>query len=238
MSDKPVMTPNDITAAVKAATENILSAYKMKPALQEAYVAQPKQFGQVSDFVGQRTKDLHSKLYQGYVQDMNQVSAKLDASDKQAAGSNSNDFRSLKHDEARLVNAVWLHELFFANCFDPNSDLTMDTKAYIRLQRDWGTFDDWQREFVGSCLAAGEGWAICGYNIFLKRYVNTIVDGHADSMMLGLIPILAIDMWSHAYVRDYAIDKQSYIVAMMKQINWGVVEERLERAEKIAAVYK
>ncbi len=206
--------------------------------LDESYVAQTKTFPQVSERVSQKTKDAHKALYEGYVQALNRASAELDSADRGGAGPDKSAFRDLKVNEARCMNAVWLHELYFANCFDPHSEIYSDTKAYMRLERDWGTFNDWQQDFIACAMSAQEGWAVMGYNMFLKRYVNTVIDGHDQHVMMGLYPIIVIDTWSHAYFRDYLTDRQSYLVAQMKEINWQVVEERMSKSEKIADVLK
>lgn len=204
----------------------------------EGYVAQPKPYDQVSELVSAKTKGAHRELYLGYIESLNRAAAELDTADRASAGPDKSAFRDLKLAESHSANAVWLHELYFKNCFDPHSEVYMNTKAYMRLERDWGTFDDWQRDFVACSMAAREGWAVMGYSMYLKRYVNTIVDGHSDNVLLGLFPIIVIDVWSHAYFRDYMTDKTSYVVAMMRELNWNVIEERVERAEKIAEALK
>jgi Fe-Mn family superoxide dismutase len=204
----------------------------------EGYVAQPKTYEQVSELVSAKTKGAHRELYLGYVESLNRTAAELDTVDRASAGPNKSAFRDLKLAEAHNANAVWLHELYFKNCFDPHSEVYMNTKAYMRLERDWGTFDDWQRDFVACAMAAREGWAITGYSMHLKRYVTTIVDGHSENALLGVFPIIVVDAWSHAYFRDYLSDRTSYIVAMLRELNWNVIEERVEKAEKIAEALK
>lgn len=204
----------------------------------EAYVAQQKHFNQVSELLSQRTKDSHVALYQDVVGALNRTSAELDKCDRSAASSNHSDFRSHKLDEAYNLNSVWLHELYFANCFDPHSEIFMDSLAYMKLQRDFGTFEDWQRDFIACAMSCGEGWAVCGYNIFLQKYVNTFVSHHSNDVMVGLYPLIVIDMWSHSYYRDYMTDKKSYLVAMMRELNWEIVEDRFKTAEAIAKAVK
>lgn len=215
-----------------------LQAQLEKAGLSEAVVAEPKKYKQASELVSQKTRDAHYELYKGYVETFNQVSAKLDTADRAKANSSHSDFRSLKLDETYNVNAAWLHELYFANCFDPNSEIYMDSKAYMRLQRDFGDFESWQKDFMACALSAGEGWVVCGYNMFMKRFVNTIVSHHSGDVMLGLYPIIVVDMWSHSLHRDYLTDKKSYLTAMMKEFNWNVIEERFERVIKIEEVSK
>jgi len=206
--------------------------------LKESYVAEPKPFKQVSELVSQKTKDAHIELYKKYVESLNAVSAELDTSDRSVADSRHSDFRSSKLDETFNLNAVWLHELYFANCFDPHSEVYMDSKSYLRLERDFGTFEDWQKDFMACALSSGNGWAVCGYNMYLKRYVNTFVSNHSQDVMMGFYPLVVVDMWEHAYSRDYLTDKKSYLVAQMRELNWNVVEERFLKAEALHEVLK
>jgi Fe-Mn family superoxide dismutase len=205
--------------------------------IDEALVAQQKHYPQVTETVSQKTKDAHGRLYKNYIEKFNRVSAELDSVSKET-DHNFAPYRELKVAESYNLNAIWLHELYFANCFDPNSEIFADSYCYLHLQRDFGTFEEWQRHFIAAALSARQGWAVCGYNVFLRKYVNTLIDGHSQNVMLGLYPILVIDMWDHASFRDYLDDKQSFLVAQMREINWTVVEDRVKRAERIAEVLK
>jgi len=202
----------------------------------EAYVAQAKPYAQTTEFASQKTKDAHELLYKGYVETLNRVSSELDTAERSKADNKHSDYRSLKLDETYNLNSVWLHELFFANCFDPHSEVTMDSMAYLRLERDFGTFDDWQMDFMACALASGQGWAVCGYNMYLQRYVNTMISCHSQDVQLGFYPLVVVDMWEHSYFKDYQTDKKSYLIAMMREFNWDVINERFKKAEEIAQV--
>ena len=217
---------------------NVSVASSPRETVNESYVAEPKAYSQVSEFVSQKTKDAHVSLYHGYVDTLNRVSAELDTASRGEADSKHSTYMTLKKDETFNLNATWLHELYFANCFDPHSEVYMDSIAYLRLERDFGTFEDWQKDFMACALSAGNGWAVCGYNIFLKRYVNTVICSHDKDVMLGLYPLVVIDMWEHSYFKDYQTDKKSYLVAMMRELNWNVVNERFKKAESINEVMK
>jgi Fe-Mn family superoxide dismutase len=206
--------------------------------LSESYVAEPKQFQQVSEFVSQKTKNAHMEKYKDYLEALNKVSAELDTADRGTANSRHSAYRSLKLDETYNLNAAWLHELYFANCFDPHSEIVMNSASFIDLQKVWGTFDDWQRDFMACAMACGQGWAICGYNVYLKNYVNTIVSNHSQDVLMGLYPIVVLDLHEHAYQKDYLNDKKSYIIAMMRELNWEVIEERFKKAKNIAQAVK
>lgn len=204
----------------------------------ESYVAEPKQYNQVSELVSQKTKQAHTELYKNYVDGLNRISAELDTADLSTVNSNHSQYRSLKLDETYNLNATWLHELYFANCFDPNSEIYMDSIAYLRLQRDFGTFDDAQKEMIACALSSGNGWMVVGFNMFLRRYVVTMISNHSQDVMIGLYPVIVIDCHEHAFYRDYLNDKKSFVISQMKEINWNVVEDRFRKAESIAEVLK
>ena len=68
--------------------------------------------------------------------------------------------------------------------------------------------------------------------------MNAFIDLHSLQVPVGCIPILVMDVWQHAYYRDYLSDVKTYTYAMMKEINWSAVEERIKRTEKVAMVLK
>lgn len=240
--NKKIFENIDFEAIVKNSVKNhFKNAEKDLPAistLDESYVAEPKQFKQVSEFVSQKTKNAHTDLYKGYVESLNSVSSKLDTADRTNVNSRHSDYRSLKLDETYNLNATWLHELYFANCFDPHSEVVMDSIAYLKLQRDFGTFDDWQRDFMACALSAGNGWAVLGYHMFLKKYVNFIVSHHSGDVPVGFYPVIVMDMWEHAYAKDYTTDKKSYLISQMRELNWTVIEDRFKKTEGFAHVLK
>lgn len=208
------------------------------PKLEEAFHHEAKPFKQVTEFVSQKTKTSHTELYKGYVEAFNKTSKELDTVNKNDVNPRHSQFRSLKIDEVFNLNALWLHELYFTNCFDPHSEIAMDSMSFLRIERDFGSFEDWQRDFMACALASQNGWAVMGYHMFLKKYVNMMVDGHSGNIPVGFYPVLVVDMWEHAYYRDYLNDKKSYLISQMREINWNVVEERLEKAESMGQVLK
>ncbi len=226
---------NNLKSIIDSSIRETIS--QSQESLNEAYVAQPKIFPQVSESLSDKTKASHSELYKAYIESLNKISSELDSISKDS-NSNYSQFRNAKIDETYNLNATWLHELYFANCFDPHSEIYMDSKTFMRLQRDWGSFEEWQKDFLSCGTATREGWVICGYNLFLKRFVNTIVDLHSTNAMIGLIPMVVIDMWSHSYYKDYTKDKKSYLIAMMREINWNIVEDRVEKIIKVEEVLK
>jgi Fe-Mn family superoxide dismutase len=206
--------------------------------VEEAYVAIPKKYNLNTEFLSPKSKKSHFTLYDKYTKALSRISSELDSVDRDEINSNHSEFRSLKKDEVFNQNAVYLHELHFANISDVNSMITQDSLSFMRLTRDFGSFDAWQSDFIATAMSARNGWAVCAYSTYLQKFVNFVVDSHDAGVMLGCYPVIVLDMWEHAYYTDYQTDKKTYIYAMMKEFNWNIIEERIKRADKIAQALK
>jgi Fe-Mn family superoxide dismutase len=239
----------DLNELVKEAVEKTLRENNLKTEpvtnkrsneksqmISEAYVTQSGKFDLRTELLSQKTKKAHQELLDGYVKELNDISARLDGVDKSKANLNNSQFRSLKIDETYNHNAAFLHGLYFQNISDLNSNISMDSLSYMKLSKDFGTFDAWQEDFVACCLSARNGWAMTVYNMNLKKYINTVVDLHSDSVLINCIPIVVMDCWEHSYYRDYLKDRKAYVFAMMKELNWDIIEERIQKAEKISKI--
>ena len=215
--------------------ENIKKSLKMsnEKTLNESYVAQAKQFNLPTELLSPSNKRNHIELYDQYIKDFNKISAELDTADRSSASSNSSQYRSLKIDETYNMNAAYLHELYFANISDLHSEIAMDSLSYMRLARDFGSFEEWQKDFIACCTASRCGWAITYFNTYLQRYMNCTIDLHSINVPIGSYPIIVMDVWQHAYYRDYLKDVKTYVYGMMKQLNWDVIEKRFKKAELI-----
>jgi Fe-Mn family superoxide dismutase len=204
--------------------------------LKEAYVTEPKRFELNTDFLSGAAKNAMQTEFEMFVATLNRVSAELDGADRENANEKSSNFRSLKLDETHSMNAAFLRALYFENISDLDSRITMDTMSFLRIERDFGTFDAWQKDFIACCMSSRDGYAVMGYSTFLKRYMNFIIDNEAANVPIGVVPIIVLDVNAGTYTRDYPGDRKSYVMAMMKEFNWERVETRVKRAEKIAKV--
>ncbi len=206
--------------------------------INESLVLQKKKFDLPTELLTTKNKAAHLELYENYVKSFNRVSAELDAADRDDANLNHSYFRSLKVDETYNMNAAYLHELYFNNISDMQSKISMDTLSFMRIERDFGTFDGWQQDFIACAKSARNGWVVTGFNTYTQRYMNVVIDLHNVNIPVGFYPVIVMDVWEHAYCRDYLSKRKSYVHAMMKELNWDVIEDRFKRAEKIAKALK
>ena len=204
-----------------------------KKQLSEGYVTQAAKFDLKTELLTSKNKQAHQELMEGYVDQLNEISAKLDTANREGANLNHSSFRSLKIDEAYNHNAAFLHGLFFQNISDMNSQITMDSLTFMRLERDFGSFDRWQEDFMACAMSARNGWVVTAYNTQLRRYVNMVIDLHSQNVMIGCHPVIVVDCWEHSYYRDYLKNRKAYVRGMMKELNWDVIEDRIKLADKI-----
>ena len=205
--------------------------------LNEAYVVSSKDYDLNTDLLSKKAISANLRVMQAGIDNLNEISAKLDSADTSKANSSSSDFRNLKLDETYNINASFLSAYYFDNIADPTSKITMDSMAYMRLNRDFGTFDDWQKDFIACAMSSRDGWALTVYNCFLNRYMNVIVDSDNLSIPMNCYPVIVLNMAESMYFKDYLDDKRKYIFAMMKELNWDVVELRFKRAERLSKIF-
>jgi len=200
--------------------------------VKEALIASQNSFILKTEKLSRASKTSHENLYRNYVQSFNKVSSELDAVNKFDADNYSSLYRSYKIDECFNLNAVKLHELYFNNISDLSSTVNVDSLPFMKFSRDFGNFENWQFDFMAAAMSAREGWAITVFEPFRNTYMNICVDSHNIGIPVNTVPVLVIDMWSHSFFTDYNIDKRSYLISMMREINWDVVEARMSVAEK------
>ena len=93
--------------------------------------------------------------------------------------------------------------------------------------------DKWAAEFagIGKALGGGSGWVLLTYSPHEDRLVNTWASDHTQSLAGGT-PLLALDMYEHAYHMDYGAKAAAYVDAFMKVVSWGDASRRFARASR------
>ena len=191
-----------------------------------------------TELLSEKTKRARQEDFQQFVDALNETSALLDTADRDLANDKASEFRRLKIDEVHNMNAAFLRALHFENISDLNSKITMDMLCFLRLERDFGSFDAWQKDFIACCMSSRDGYAMTGYSMYLKRFINFIIDTESLNVPIGVLPVVVLDVAEGAYYRDYLADRKTYVLGKMKEFNWEKIEERFKRAEKSAKANK
>ncbi len=141
--------------------------------------------------------------------------------------------RALKREEHAAMGSVALHELYFGNL---GGDGQMTNSMTAALAEHFGSADAWRKEFVASARAirGGSGWVLLSYSRRDRRLYNQISIDHTGVLVDGT-PILALDMYEHAYHMDFGANAAAYIDAFLRNVDWKVVGTRLAEAMGAAA---
>src|SRR5258705_6676879 len=134
----------------------------------------------------------------------------------------------LKREELVALNSTLLHELYFASMGGDGQP----TKAMNQvLSRDFGSFDRWRSEFraMGYALGGGSGWVLLTYVPRDGRLVNQYAAEHSQCVAGG-VPILALDMYEHAYHIDFGANAKAYAETFLRNVDWKSVEGAYEDA--------
>lgn len=169
--------------------------------------------------------------YGGAVTRLNAITQELETLDP---GTTPADVISrLKRDELTALNSTLLHELYFASL--GGDGRTLPDIVASAIVRDFGSVDRWRREYVAlaTALAGSSGWVLLTYVPRSGRLINQTASDHGENIAGG-IPILALDMYEHAYQLEFGANAAAYVAAFMRNIDWNAVQARFEDAGKVA----
>jgi Fe-Mn family superoxide dismutase len=164
--------------------------------------------------------------YGGALRRLNSITAQLEALDW--ANAPTHVINGLKREELIALNSTLLHELYFASMGGEGKVTPGMSEA---LARDFGSTQQWRTQFtsMGYALGGGSGWVLLTWMPRDRRLINQYASDHAQSVAGG-VPILALDMYEHAYHIDFGANVRAYVDTFMRNIDWPEVEGRLEDA--------
>jgi len=167
----------------------------------------------------------HFTLYQGYVTNTNKL-ADLLASMLSEGKVGTPEYAELKRRFGFEFNGMRLHEYYFDN-LGGSGVLDKSGKLGRKLAEDFGSYEDWERDFKGTGAMRGIGWAILYQDNVTRKLMNQWINEHETGHLADCIPVLVMDVFEHAFITDYGLKRADYIAAFFKNINWDVVESRL-----------
>ncbi|SFI89569.1 superoxide dismutase, Fe-Mn family [Sphingomonas sp. NFR04] len=166
----------------------------------------------------------HDNNYVGAVKRLGAITAQFASLDPSTAP--GFDLNGLKREELIAWNSMILHELYFAGFGTATAPAAPLARA---IERDFGSFDRWSAEFagMGKALAGGSGWVLLTWSHRDNCLVNQWAADHTMTLA-GATPILALDMYEHAYAIDYGAKAGAYVDAYMKVIDWRNAARRFK----------
>jgi superoxide dismutase, Fe-Mn family len=171
----------------------------------------------------------HTKHHNAYITNWNISLEKLDAA---VTAANVTDIialqGALKFNGGGHVN----HSLFWENLTPTSTAPSGDLAKAI--DSSFGSVDAIKAELSAKTIAIqGSGWGWIGYNKTSKRLeVATCANQDPLLATTGLVPLVGIDVWEHAYYVDYRNVRPDYVKSILEILNWNVAAERFAAASK------
>jgi Fe-Mn family superoxide dismutase len=172
--------------------------------------------------------------YGGALRRLNAIQARLAALDW--ARTPVFEINGLKREELIAAGSVILHEIYFDSLGgegdNPPTGLAEPTAGLAQaLERDFGSVAAWRAEFtaMAKAQAGGSGWTILAWSERLGRLINQWAADHAHGLPGGT-PILALDMYEHAYHLDFGANAGAYVDQAMANLNWERIGARYRQA--------
>ncbi len=174
----------------------------------------------------------HLKLYAGYVKRTNTLTEKLFALCGEGKASGADPvYAELTRRMGFEYNGKVLHEYYFSN-LTPGAQAEPPSGGKLRKAIEasfGGKYDTWLADFRAIATMPGVGWAILYQDPATGWLSNQWITLHQDGVPAGYAPILVMDGWEHAFMRDYlATERAKYVDAFFKNVDWEACEKRLK----------
>ena len=178
--------------------------------------------------ISDETLEIHLGLYSGYVKNTNILNEKV-IELTEGGKSGTPEYAELKRRYGFEYNGMRLHEYYFANLKSGGSDMFKESSALGKIITEtYSSIDVWKNDLCKVGAMRGVGWAILFQDPITKTLSNHWITLHEEGNIAGFNPLLVMDVWEHAWFRDYKpADRPKYIEAFMSNVDWSVVESRL-----------
>ena len=179
--------------------------------------------------ISDQTLEMHFGLYQGYVKNTNLLNQQL--AELRAGGKNVGSAPGYAELVRRLgfeYNGMRLHEYYFDNMTRTPAEIGPGELANA-FGEAYGGFDAWKNDFCAVGAMRGVGWAIAYQDPTNGQITNHWVGEHENGALAGFTPILVMDLWEHAFIKDYKpSERAKYVEAFFANVDWKAAEARLK----------
>lgn len=188
----------------------------------------PYPYNALEPYISATTLEIHhNRHHQSYVQGLNQAEIKLE--EARAA----KDFSLVKHWERELAfhgSGHILHSIYWATMapWGVREPFGLTLQYIEKYFGSWAIFREQFSRAAENVEASG--WATLVWQPFWRRLEILNIEKHQNLTQWGVIPILVLDVWEHAYYLDYQNRRKDYIEAWWHVVDWAEVEKRLHLA--------
>ena len=179
------------------------------------------------DGISRESVEAHYKLYEGYVNKRNEILEKLDGIDLAAANQVYSEIRALKVELSFAIGGIKNHEIYFEHLGGDGGD--PDGTFGSLVERDFGSVAAWRSDLKATGMAA-RGWAWTAYDWDEGRLFNYVGDAQNTFPIWNATPLVALDVYEHAYFIDFGTDRGGYIDAFFDNLDWSTINDWASRS--------
>lgn len=167
----------------------------------------------------------HYILYTKYIESLDKVNFDLESNNMyKNCNSNYSPIRSAEKATTFCLDSIKLHEYYFEN-FTGNNTRPYGNIENIILDK-FGSYKDFTDKF--KCIGlAMRGWVIFCHDMNIDDYYIYGQDSHDNGVILCAKPLIVLDVYEHAYMIDYGINRSLYIDTFFENLDFRVVNNRL-----------
>jgi Fe-Mn family superoxide dismutase len=175
-------------------------------------------------------------VYEGYVKQVNTLNEQLaEMIGRGQASAKDPEFAEVTRRLGFEYNGMILHEYYFSNLRPAAEPKPPSGSGLARALADgFASVEQWQADFQAIGEMRGVGWVVLFQDPATDRLTNHWITLHQDGVPAGFKPLLVMDVWEHAFMRDYKVtERRQYIDAFFRNVDWSIVERRLQEAASI-----
>lgn len=191
----------------------------------------PYKYDALEPHIDKQTMELHhDKHHKGYVDGLNKALATL--ADIRTGKRDGSDIKHWERELAFNGSGHFLHVLFWNVMGPPSAGAGGQARGEIasQIERDFGSYKQFADQFQAAANAVeGGGWGILVYEPIAGQLLIMQAEKHQNLTAWGVIPLLPVDVWEHAYYLKYQNRRKDYVAAFMNVINWDSVNRNLQR---------
>ena len=188
----------------------------------------------LKNVVSPETTDWHYNTHhKGYVTVLNNIEKELETTDPTKANGNYSQIGELKRRYTWNHAGALLHDVYW-EVLGGDGDASKGADVKAAIEKEFGSFDKWKADFKACCVSAKlSGWGLLVYDaLWSKRLLNVLVDEHHYGAIWGGIPLIACDVFEHAYYHKDGPKRPSYIDNFIGNLHWGRVNARYSKFAK------
>jgi superoxide dismutase, Fe-Mn family len=196
----------------------------------------PRQFAAFDkelEGISRQTMEDHYKLYEGYCKKVNECRKILNEFDYSQIEGNQvySPLRAVSVDYTFALLGYKNHDLYFGHLGGDGGE--PGGRFAELIDQEFSGVDKWS-DSVRKAASAARGWVMVGYDLNDGSLFNYIMDTQNLWAVYNMVPLLAIDVYEHAYVRDFGATpdgRKQYVEAFFANLNWDHVNRQVAQAE-------